>query len=57
MVDWDKHKVQLVHLGEKVIHIYSWKEGSLTQMMMKLQKELGKEEDALTRLHVDIQEH
>jgi predicted nuclease with TOPRIM domain len=30
MVDWDKHRVQLVHLGEKVIQMDSWQEDRLT---------------------------
>jgi hypothetical protein len=30
MTDWDKSRVQLVHLGEKVIHMDNWKDGKFT---------------------------
>jgi hypothetical protein len=30
MMDWDKHKAQLVHLGEKVIQLDSSQEDRLT---------------------------
>jgi hypothetical protein len=33
MTDWDKHRVKLVHLGEKVIQLDGWKEDRLMQMM------------------------
>jgi hypothetical protein len=40
MTDWDKHRAQLVHLGEKVIQMDNWQEDRFMQMMMQLQQEL-----------------
>jgi hypothetical protein len=39
MENWDKHRVHLAQLGEKVIQLDNWKEDRLTQMMVQLQKE------------------
>jgi hypothetical protein len=57
MADWDKHRVQLVHLGEKVIQLDSWQEDRLTQMMAQLQQELVEKEEALEKLQAIVQEH
>jgi hypothetical protein len=35
-IDWDKHKTQLVYLGEKVIQMDNWQEGRFMQMIMQL---------------------
>jgi hypothetical protein len=57
MADWDKHRVQLVHLGEKVIQLDRWQEDRLTQMMTQLQQELAEKEEALAKLQATVQEH
>jgi hypothetical protein len=31
--DWDKHRAQLVYLGEKFIQMDKWQEDRFTQMM------------------------
>jgi hypothetical protein len=57
MTDWDKHRAQLVHLGEKVIQLDSWKEDRLTQMLAQLQQELAEKEEALEKLQATVQEN
>jgi chromosome segregation ATPase len=55
--DWDKHRAQLVYLGEKVIQMDNWKEDRFTQMMTQLQQDLEEKEKALERLQAVVQEH
>jgi hypothetical protein len=47
--DWDKHRAQLVYLGEKVIQMDNWQEDRFMQMMMQLQQELEEKEKALDK--------
>jgi hypothetical protein len=56
MVDWDKSRVQLVQLGEKVIQMDIWQEDKLTQMMAQLHQELEEKEEALEKLQAVVQE-
>jgi hypothetical protein len=55
--DWDKHRAQLVYLGEKVIQMDNWQEDRFTQMMTQLQQDLEEKEKALERLQEVVQEH
>jgi hypothetical protein len=55
--DWDKHRVQLVYLGEKFIHMDNSQEDRFMQMMKRLQKELEEKEKDLERIQVVVQEH
>ena len=50
MINWDKHRVQLVQLGEKIIWLDNWQEYRLTKMMAQLQQELVEKEEALTKI-------
>ena len=56
IVDWDKSRVYLVHLGENVIQLDNWKEDRFTHMMAQLWQELEKKE-ALENLQEFVQEH
>ena len=55
MVDWDKHIVHLVHLGENVIHLNNWKEVRLTHMLNQPQQELETNEEALKNIQAVVQ--
>jgi hypothetical protein len=57
MIDWGKHKMQHVHLEEKIIQLDSWKEYRLTQMWSQLQQELEEKEEALDNLQETIQDN
>jgi hypothetical protein len=50
MEDWDKNRVQLVQLGEKVIQLDNWQEERFTQMMAQVAPRIGKKEEALAKL-------
>jgi len=57
MVNWDKHRVQCLQLGGKVIQMDSWPVEWFTQMMAQLHEELVEKEKALAKLQVFFQEH
>jgi flagellar biosynthesis chaperone FliJ len=57
IIDRDKYRAQLVHLGEKVIYMNSWQEDRLTQLTKKPQQELAEKEEALENLHAVVQKH
>jgi hypothetical protein len=54
---WDKHRTQLVYLGEKVIQMDNWQDDRFTQTMMQLQQDLVETKKALTMLQVVVQEN
>jgi hypothetical protein len=57
MEDWDKRKVHLFQVGEKVIQLDDWQKERVTQMMAQLQhQELENNlEDTLAKLYVVFQ--
>jgi len=57
MEDWDKRKVHLFQVGEKVIQLDDWQKERLTQMVAQLQhQELENNlEDTLAKLYVVFQ--
>jgi hypothetical protein len=56
MAYWDKRKLKLVHLGEKVAQLDNCKEDRFTQIMTHLQQELA-EKEALENLQETVQEN